>query len=213
MGHEPHFDLLAAYAEDRLDAPDRTQIEDHLAGCATCRGTVALMARGAVIARFAAPAGAARRLAPWLSVAAAIVIGTLTLVMVELRPGAPPQETSSPATPQPSETAPAPAPPEQVRPAPPSGELQPDRRGAPPAPRRSGAIRRVQGKTFQLVAGEWIDSAFDPDALLPEVRVASPDARHELLVQIPALEPYARLGDRVIVVYQGTVYRIGTPQP
>jgi hypothetical protein len=58
-----------------------------------------------------------------------------------------------------------------------------------------------------MVAGEWIDSAYDPEALLPSVDVASADARRDLLARIPALAPYAAIADRVIVVHEGIVYR------
>jgi Ca-activated chloride channel family protein len=65
----------------------------------------------------------------------------------------------------------------------------------------------VAGKTFRLVFGEWIDADFDGSALLPEVSVSTPEERSALLARIPALVPYAALGERVLVVHDGTVYR------
>ena len=42
--------------------------------------------------------------------------------------------------------------------------------------------------------------------MLPEVQVAAKD-REALLSRLPALREYARLGERVTVVHDGTVYR------
>jgi hypothetical protein len=70
-----------------------------------------------------------------------------------------------------------------------------------------GAQRRVAGKRFRLVSGEWIDADFDSAHFLPEVNVSSADERAALLARLPALTPYAALGERVLVVHEGTVYR------
>jgi hypothetical protein len=44
--------------------------------------------------------------------------------------------------------------------------------------------------------------------------VSTPEERSALLARIPALVPYAALGERVRVVYEGTVYRFGLdPSP
>lgn len=65
----------------------------------------------------------------------------------------------------------------------------------------------MRGTTFDLVAGEWIDRAFDPMAALPEVTVRS-DERAKIFSDQPALTPFGALGSRFTVVYQGTVYRV-----
>jgi len=70
-----------------------------------------------------------------------------------------------------------------------------------------GGGRRVAGKTFRLAAGEWVDASFDPAAGLPISDVNGPDQRSSLLARLPALAPYAALGERVLVVFEGTVYR------
>jgi hypothetical protein len=82
----------------------------------------------------------------------------------------------------------------------------------PPAPaaddlttRRSG-VRELGGKTFRLVAGEWVDSDYDPLGLFP-VENIGPEARASLLDRIPELKPYAALGPNVLVVHRGVVYR------
>jgi hypothetical protein len=67
--------------------------------------------------------------------------------------------------------------------------------------------RHVGGKRFRLDEGEWIDTSFDPRAMLPEAGVDSYEARSALLREKPRLAPYARLGSRVTVVFDGMVYR------
>ncbi|MCC6989144.1 MAG: hypothetical protein IT181_09115 [Acidobacteria bacterium] len=120
-------------------------------------------------------------------------------------------EVPAPVTPTAAPSQP-PSPVDRPTPAPPVAE-QPT---TPPAPtvdstlpgsevRRSGA-RQVGSKTFRLVAGEWEDTVFERLAMLPEVQVAAKD-REALLSRLPALREYARLGERVTVVHDGTVYR------
>lgn len=72
--------------------------------------------------------------------------------------------------------------------------------------KRSGG-RVVAGKTFRLQGGEWVDASFDVSTVLPVVIASGREERTALLQRIPALIPYADLGDRVTVVWQGTVYR------
>lgn len=70
-----------------------------------------------------------------------------------------------------------------------------------------GAGRVIDGKTFRLIEGQWVDAGFDPAAGLPAVVIQGAEERANLLDGIPALAPYTGLGDRVTVVWQGTVYR------
>jgi hypothetical protein len=58
-----------------------------------------------------------------------------------------------------------------------------------------------------------VDRSFDATSGLPIVDVSDPAARAGLLAERPALLPYVRLGDRVLVVFDGTVYRFGPPAP
>jgi hypothetical protein len=76
-----------------------------------------------------------------------------------------------------------------------------------------GTQRRVAGKTFRFTFGEWIDADFDVSARLPEVTVSSAEERAALLARLPALAPYAALGDRVRVVHDGAVYRFQLETP
>ena len=71
-------------------------------------------------------------------------------------------------------------------------------------------IQPIQGEPTgrsRMTGGEWLDTSFDLQTALPTVIARGPDERAALLQRVPALAPYAELGDRVTVVWQGTVYR------
>jgi hypothetical protein len=218
MTAAPHdLNLLAAFAEDRLSEAERQTLIAHLAGCAECRATLASFARAstpaAVVPVTATDAPSSWR-DGWMSIAAMLVMttigGTLALrgpgpgtrpVSIDPPPAAPARPASEPRDPQ--------APPagrgSTSAPSSPSGAP-----GSTPAPGlRRGTERVVGGKTFSLVAGDWIDRAFNPVALLPAVDAPTPADRDALLAKVPALRPYAALGPRVLVVHEGTVYRLG----
>jgi Ca-activated chloride channel family protein len=75
---------------------------------------------------------------------------------------------------------------------------------------RSGAVKNVGGKTFYLREGDvWTDAEFKADAKLSETSVAfSSDAYFDLLKREPKLADYFALGERVVVVFKGHVYRV-----
>ena len=153
-----------------------------------------------------------RRQAIWLPMAASLAVaavGALLLTMprrIADAPVAPPAPSRQPIRP-----------PAVATPAPPPASPQPGARPNPAPPetadlvRRRGAIRQIGGKTFRLVAGEWLDSSYDPGALLPVVDVTSDESRRAAFLRMPALEAYATLGDRVTVVYEGSAYRFAPP--
>jgi len=72
---------------------------------------------------------------------------------------------------------------------------------------RRGAERIVNGKTFRLEEGVWIDRASDEARGLPTVAVQGAEQRALLLAQMPQLAEYAELGSRVVVVEGGKIYR------
>jgi len=72
---------------------------------------------------------------------------------------------------------------------------------------RAAGTRSLGGKTFRLVAGEWIDVDYHLSDLLPVVDVRSRDD----LTAHPALGPFTALGRRFTVVVDGTVYRVAIP--
>jgi hypothetical protein len=74
---------------------------------------------------------------------------------------------------------------------------------------RTDAVRRVASKTFYLIDGVWTDSEFKAESQLPEtVLVFGSDEYFALLKQQPKLGSYFSLGERVVVVFEGRVYRV-----
>jgi Ca-activated chloride channel family protein len=79
---------------------------------------------------------------------------------------------------------------------------------------RTDAVRRVAGKTFYLIDGVWTDSEFKAESRLPEtVLVFGSDEYFALLKQHAKLGSYFSLGERVVVVFEGRVYRVNAPTP
>ncbi len=73
----------------------------------------------------------------------------------------------------------------------------------------SAAIRNAGGKTFYLRDGVWTDSEFKPNSTLPATTVVfASDDYFALLKQKPSLGEFFSLGDQVIVILEGRVYRV-----
>jgi Ca-activated chloride channel family protein len=73
----------------------------------------------------------------------------------------------------------------------------------------SAAIKNAGGKTFYLREGVWTDSEFKPDANMPEtVVIFGSDDYFALLKQKPQLSTFFSLGERVIVILDGRIYRV-----
>lgn len=74
---------------------------------------------------------------------------------------------------------------------------------------RTDAVRRVGGKTFYLIDGVWTDSEFKAEANLPETALTFGSEEYfALLKQQPKLANFFSLGERVVVVFEGRVYRV-----
>ena len=195
----PDFDALGAFLEGSLEPEERARVEEHLSQCRECRATVALFARARAIPRRPA------RALTWLAAAAGILLATAVGVRVASRasPPTPPEPSPGQAPPATSGAPGPPAAPEAAPPAPATVAPAPEE---PVEVRRSGQ-KTVGEKTFRLIAGEWVDRDYDPDADLETVTVVGADRRRELLSRVPALARFASIGDRVVVVYEGKVYR------
>lgn len=73
----------------------------------------------------------------------------------------------------------------------------------------STSVRRTGGKTFYLRGGVWTDAEFKTDARLPEtVLTFGSDEYFALLKREPKLAEYFALGERIVVVLDGRVYRV-----
>jgi len=76
---------------------------------------------------------------------------------------------------------------------------------------RKDAVRRVEGKTFYLIDGVWTDSEFKAESKLPETAlVFGSDDYYALLKQHSKLGSFFALGERVIVVFEGRVYKVNS---
>src|SRR5450432_3305403 len=201
--HEPDLNALAALAEGRRDDPERRrQLLSHLDQCRHCREILATAGKAV------APAvPTARRTLEWrwIGLAASVALAGIIGYRMAEHPreiSANPESRPSPgrqeSTPARGEEEP---PAVAVSPVP----ARPQPRDAPAT--RRGGTRRIGSKTFRLVAGAWIDEAYDPTAMLPVREMDSPAAREEAVGEQPDLRAYLPLGDRFTVVLGGKVYR------
>jgi Ca-activated chloride channel homolog len=82
------------------------------------------------------------------------------------------------------------------------------------AEKKSDVVRRVEGKTFYLIDGVWTDSEFKAESRLPEKTVVFGSEEYFALVKQNAkLGNYFSLGERVVVVLDGRVYRVNAATP
>ena len=70
-------------------------------------------------------------------------------------------------------------------------------------------VRTVEGKTFMLKDGVWIDTEFKENDARPRVTLKfGSDEFFSLLGKEPAIAEYFALGQKVIVVFKGKVYQV-----
>jgi Ca-activated chloride channel homolog len=73
----------------------------------------------------------------------------------------------------------------------------------------SAAVKTAGGKTFYLREGVWTDAEFKAEARLPETTIKFGSEEYfTLLKQKPRLGDFFALGERIVVVFEGKVYRI-----
>lgn len=78
----------------------------------------------------------------------------------------------------------------------------------------SSAVRTVGGKTFYLRDGIWTDAEFKTATRLPETTLDfGSEAYFALLKREPRLSQFFALGERVVVVLEGRVYRVNAATP
>ncbi len=71
------------------------------------------------------------------------------------------------------------------------------------------SVRTVGGKTFYLRDGVWTDSEYKADARLPETKTLfAGDDYFALVRREPKLAAFFALGEHVVVVFEGRVYRV-----
>ncbi|MBP9665450.1 MAG: hypothetical protein KBD94_12595, partial [Pyrinomonadaceae bacterium] len=75
--------------------------------------------------------------------------------------------------------------------------------------RNSRQNQFVANRNFINTNGVWVDSEFTEGSKLPEITVKfASDEYFRLVTSLPELAPYLSLGEQVIVVWKGKVYRI-----
>ena len=73
----------------------------------------------------------------------------------------------------------------------------------------SAAVKTVAGKTFYLRDGIWLDAEFKVGLKIPETTIKfGSDEYFALLNQKPRLAEFFSLGEKVVVVFEGRVYRV-----
>lgn len=73
----------------------------------------------------------------------------------------------------------------------------------------SSSIKTAGGKTFYLREGVWIDAEFKEGSKLPETVVKfGSDEYFALLKRQPKLGAFFALGERVVVILDGKIYRV-----
>ena len=78
---------------------------------------------------------------------------------------------------------------------------------------KTSSVRRVAGKTFYLVDGVWTDSEFKKESKMPETVLAfGNDEYFALFKAEPETGKLLALGERVVVVFEGRVYRVNAPK-
>jgi hypothetical protein len=180
MQEQAHdLDSLAALVEGRLGEQDKRRVMVHLADCVECRRTFARVSREHAAGTLPS-AGGGNTSKPRLLTSRpwlAIAASVLLATVGWFYFSPPPRGTDV--------TSPA------------GADLL----------RRRGTERTVEDKTFRLTAGVWVDTRFDASAGLDSVSVTGPEERAAVLGKNPQLAPYAGLGERVVVVWERTVYR------
>jgi len=191
--------VVALLREIRLQGPERSrELIDEVVALSTRYGVVTPYtaflvtepganrdaARNAVAAAAGAPSSGAG------ATSAAAQTGAVAAAPPAPRPTVPPA-TPAP-TPRPPSATPRPggAPPPAPPPAPPAVEQ-----------------RFVGDKSFVLKDGVWIDTAYETGTETVKVPFGS-DAYFQLLAEKPDLAPYFALGERVIVVFEGSAYEV-----
>jgi Ca-activated chloride channel homolog len=88
-------------------------------------------------------------------------------------------------------------------------ELKDAEKVIPVAASPSSGMRQIAGKTFYLIDSVWTDSLFKADAKVQVVNLKfGSDEYFNLIGQEPKLADYFALGQRVVVVWEGKVYRV-----
>ncbi|MEQ1607010.1 MAG: VIT and VWA domain-containing protein [Pyrinomonadaceae bacterium] len=71
------------------------------------------------------------------------------------------------------------------------------------------SLKKINAKTFYLENGVWVDSEFKEEAKITETRIAfASEAYFDLASKEKEIGQYLALGEQVVIVWKGKVYRI-----
>ncbi len=74
---------------------------------------------------------------------------------------------------------------------------------------KTGTVKKIGAKTFYLQNDVWIDSEYKEDAKLKEIKITFASKEFfDLITKETALAQFFALGEQVIVVWKGNVYRV-----
>jgi Ca-activated chloride channel family protein len=74
---------------------------------------------------------------------------------------------------------------------------------------KTGMVKKVGAKTFYLENNMWIDSEFKEEAKLKEIKLTfASNEFFDLIAKETALAQFFALGEQVVVVWKGSIYRI-----
>ena len=74
---------------------------------------------------------------------------------------------------------------------------------------KTGAVKKVGAKTFYLENNVWIDSEYKEESKLVEIKLKFADNDYfDLVAKEKELAQFLSLGEQVVVVWKGKIYRI-----
>jgi Ca-activated chloride channel family protein len=74
---------------------------------------------------------------------------------------------------------------------------------------KTGQVKKVAVKTFYLENGFWIDGEFKGEAKMPEIKIKFASEEYfDLVSKEKDLAQYLAVGEQVVIVWKGKVYRI-----
>lgn len=74
---------------------------------------------------------------------------------------------------------------------------------------KTGSVRKVGTKTFYLENGVWVDSEYKEGSVMTEIKLKFGDDKYfDIAMKEREIGQYLALGEQVLIVWKGTVYRI-----
>jgi hypothetical protein len=183
----PDENYLAAYIENKLQQNKRVEVESHLADCLSCREVLALYASTTAKMQPTVLQFRKKPLIPgWvLSIAALLALAITAFLIMQMREPPPGKQVAQ----NPSES--------------PIDDSYLTRRGGK---------KLIEGKTFLLRNGIWIDQDYEAAGkpVVIEIKRSS-STFQDLVNDKPVLKKFADAGNTVIVFFENKAYKFTPP--